>query len=79
MQATLGGVVMQHRIEAKVGPDGSIILHGLPFHEGETVEIVVKSSEKKKDEDKDYPLRGTPVIYERPFDPVAENDWSAAS
>ncbi len=70
---------MQHRIEAKVGPDGSIVLHDLPFHEGEKVEIVVKSSEKKEDEGNDYPLLGTPVIYDGPFDPVAENEWGAAS
>lgn len=70
---------MQHRIETKVGPDGSIVLHDLPFHEGETVEIVVKSSEKKENEEKDYPLRGTPVIYDGPFDPVAEYEWDAAT
>lgn len=59
---------MQHRIEAKVGPAGSIVLHDLPFHEGETVEIIVKSSEKKEDEGKGYPLRGTLVTYVNPFD-----------
>jgi len=68
---------MQHRIETKIGPAGSVILTDLPFHEGETVEIVVKSTEKQKNGNNCYPLLGTPVIYDNPFDSVAESDWSA--
>ncbi len=70
---------MLHRIETKVGPDGIIILDNLPLREGDTVEIIVITSHKTERETKEYPLRGKPVLYVRPFDAVAENDWSIFS
>jgi hypothetical protein len=70
---------MLHRIESKVGPDGIIILNNLPFSEGETVEIIIINSQKPKPETKEYPLHGKPVFYEKPFDAVAENEWSVLS
>ena len=70
---------MQHRIETKVGPDGTIVLNNLPFREGETVEIIVIADEQKDRKLNKYPLRGKPIFYDRPFDGVAENDWGVLS
>ena len=33
-----------HRTEATVGGDGSITVRGLPFREGDTVEVIVLSA-----------------------------------
>lgn len=70
---------MLHRIETTVGPDGVIVLNGLPLREGEMVEVIVITSQKAKQGKKEYPLHGKPVSYERPFDSVAESEWSALS
>ncbi len=67
---------MQHQIETRVEPTGTITLHNLPFHEGEKV-LVVITPQPQSDENTAYPLRGLPVCYENPFDAVAEDDWGA--
>jgi hypothetical protein len=68
---------MQHRIETKVEQEGVIVLHDLPFHKGETVEIVITTHRPKAPAQLNYPLRGKPVKLINPFDAVAEEDWSA--
>ena len=70
---------MQHRIETKVGPDGVMILNNLPFHEGEMVEVIVTTSHKTGQDKKEYSLRGKPVLYDKPFDGVAIDDWGVLS
>ncbi len=70
---------MQHRTETSVAQNGTIILNGLPFHEGEKVIVVVTTRPKNKAAQTSYPLRGLPVEYKYPNEPVAENDWSALS
>jgi len=66
-----------HRIEATVDPDGSITLTALPFHPGERVEVIVLSAPNRPDAD-GYPLRGSSYRYDRPTDPVIEEDWEAS-
>lgn len=68
---------MEHRIETSIEQGGTIILHDLPFHEGEKVVVVIIARPTVTDQKKLYPLRGLPVIYKNPFDSVAENEWSA--
>jgi hypothetical protein len=68
---------MIHRIEVQAGPNGVIILHNLPLKEGETVEIIVLTSQEASSTANSYPLRGAPVLLEQPFQPVAEHDWEA--
>ncbi len=68
---------MQHRIETEVEQSGTIILHDLPFHEGEKVVVVITTHPAESGQGERYPLRGLTVEYKNPFDPVAENDWSA--
>lgn len=68
---------MQHRIETKVEQEGVIVLHDLPFHKGETVEIVITTRPAKAAAQLNYPLRDKPVKLIDPFNAVAEEDWSA--
>jgi hypothetical protein len=70
------GVAMNvHRVEAVVGRDGSLLLEDLPFREGDAVEIIILERSRKPEADDRYPLRGTPIEYVDPTEPVAEEDW----
>jgi hypothetical protein len=64
-----------HRIEAIVEPDGSVKLTALPFRPGERVEIIVLSAPSSAADKNEAPLYGTILHYDRPTDPVAEEDW----
>ncbi len=68
---------MQHRTETKIEPNGTIILRGLPFPEGDKVIVIITTRSSKSAQTTSYPLRGLPVEYKNPFEPVAENDWGA--
>lgn len=71
------GTEMIHRIQIQAGPEGVIILDSLPLEEGETVEIIVITSQRQQPLAEDYPLQGLPVHLDRPFDSVAEAEWGA--
>lgn len=70
---------MEFRIEAKIEPNGTIVLHDLPFHEGDKVMVVITTQPDNPSSNSDYSLRGLPVEYKDPFDPVAESDWGVLS
>jgi hypothetical protein len=70
---------MQHRIETRVENNGTIILQDLPFHAGDRVIVVITTRPQNSAQSAACPLRGLPVEYKNPFDPVAENDWEALS
>lgn len=67
----------RHRIETTLKHDGILTIEGLPFHAGETVEVIILPSGTPRERSA-YPLRGTPVKYTDPFEPVAAGDWEAA-
>ena len=48
------------------------------FHAGETVEIIILAQSQPSQRQEQYPLRGLPLRYDRPTDPVALDDWEAA-
>lgn len=64
------------RTEAVIAQNGKLSLKGLPFHKGDQVEIIILT-QKRKETSERYPLRQKQVHYERPFDGVSENDWTA--
>ncbi len=66
-----------YRIETTVEPNGRVTLEALPFPVGEQVEVIVLPATNRSTADNPYPLRGLPYRYERPTDPVAEEDWEA--
>ncbi len=65
-----------YRVETTLQKDGTLTLQQLPFQAGETLEIIIlrRSSPPSSDA---YPLRGLPVQYVEPNEPVAEGDWEA--
>ena len=70
--------MVAHRVETTINQDGTLMLDNLPFHAGEAVEIIIISRTTRVQRQNPYPLRGTPLHYERPTEPVAQDDWDAA-
>ncbi len=66
-----------HRVEAAIERDGTLMLDGLPFYEGEVVEVIVSSRSDASRNAERYPLRGKPVRYDAPTEPVAHGEWEA--
>jgi len=64
-----------YRVEMILTQDGVITLSDLPFQEGEMVEVIVLPQLFPVRDG--YPLRGTPIVYQEPTDPVAQEDWEA--
>jgi hypothetical protein len=67
-----------HRVETTVSEDGAITLRDLPFSVGESVEVIVLPFVSSEDLKTRYPLRGQPVTFLAPTEPVAEADWETA-
>ena len=66
-----------HRIETTINQDGTLTLNDIPFQAGDEVEVIIIERAPKPGGDNPYPLRGQPVQYDAPTEPVAENEWSA--
>ena len=67
-----------HKIETVIEQNGKLILNGLPFKAGDTVEIIILETNSKRKNENPYSLRGTPYKYEDPFEPaVPPEDWEA--
>ncbi|MDZ8236192.1 MAG: hypothetical protein RMZ69_03285 [Nostoc sp. ChiQUE01a] len=65
-----------HRIETKLTQNGTLILEDLPFHAGEAVEIIILERSPELSESNPYPLRGTVIRYDDPFEPpVPIENW----
>ena len=73
-----------HKLSTTFTEDGQLVLTGLPFHAGDTVEIILveqlreqKSSQSTNQSTKsEYPLQGTVLGYDDPFEPaVSAEDW----
>jgi hypothetical protein len=64
-----------YRVEKCLSEDGVLELRALPFRAGETVEVIILSREDKVCEAHDSPLKGKVVRYEKPTEPVAQDDW----
>jgi len=62
--------------------DGKLLLNGLPFYAGETVEVIIleqsigqNSSQYSSSE---FPLQGSVIRYDDPFEPaVSPQEWDA--
>ncbi|MBI2985311.1 MAG: hypothetical protein HYY45_00950 [Deltaproteobacteria bacterium] len=72
--------IMRHmdevRIETTVDEHGEVHVTKLPFPAGEPVEVIVVPKPARQ-RGSGFPLRGVPIAYDRPTDPVAEEDWDA--
>jgi hypothetical protein len=77
-QISRENIMLAHRVETTLQQDGKLLLDNLPFHAGEAVEIIILAVQRQAQPTPRYPLRGTAVHYDRPFEPVAQDDWDAA-
>ena len=64
------------RIETTVDEHGEVHVTKLPFPAGEPVEVIVVPKLARQRGSR-FPLRDVPIEYDRPTDPVAEEDWVA--
>jgi len=69
------GAMNTHRVETTFVKDGVLTLDGLPFHAGDSVEVIILPRPSRKGIVDRYPLHGTSLIYECPTEPVAIDDW----
>jgi len=65
-----------YRLEAKVQQGGQLTLSSLPLQAGEEVEVIILVRTPKAQVKKPYPLRGLPLTYLNPTEPVAPSDWN---
>jgi hypothetical protein len=76
-------IMNTHKIETVLTEDGTLTLQGLPFHAGDTVEVIILQAKTPQRQDavnsqsekNRYPLRGTVIRYDDPTEPVALEDW----
>jgi hypothetical protein len=66
-----------YKTAAKIEREGELRLLDLPFHAGDEVEVIVLRRQPVQPGGNPYPLRGLPIRYEDPTEPVAEEDWEA--
>lgn len=68
-----------HHVETKLTEDGKLTLNDLPFRAGDSVEVIVMPRPTKASAigATPYPLRGKPIQYIEPTEPVADEDWEA--
>lgn len=73
-----------HKIKIILTEDGTLTLRDLPFHAGDTVEVIILENKtlqhqvapKPQLEQNRYPLHNTqPYQYDNPTEPVALEDW----
>ena len=64
-----------HRLETILTQNGTLVLHSLPFQAGELVEVIILAKTPISPAHNRYPLRGLPVTYINPAEPVAQADW----
>jgi hypothetical protein len=64
-----------YRVEKTLSEDGVLELRALPFRAGEIVEVIILSREDKVCEAQHFPLRGKVLRYEKPTEPVAQDEW----
>lgn len=69
-----------YKMAVKIEQEGELRLSHLPFQAGDEIEVILLRSEPvplTQASENPYPLRGLPIRYENPTEPVAESDWEA--
>ena len=70
--------MLAYKTITTLGSDHTLTLRELPFQAGERVEVIVLAR-GNGEQTPSFPLRGTPVQYDDPTNPVAPGDWEGAS
>lgn len=66
-----------YRIATTLTQDGTLTVSDLPLRAGEAVEIIILVPPPASEGTPQYPLRGMPIQYREPTEPVAQADWEA--
>ena len=65
-----------HRIETALTENGKLSLQNLPFKKGDEVEVIILERSSSKTISNSYPLKGTVIRYDDPFEPTTSpEDW----
>jgi hypothetical protein len=67
-------IPVRQRVRAVANENGEVNISGLDLAPGEEVEIVVVRTPVEKSPR--FPLRGKPIEYLGPLEPVSEFDWT---
>ena len=67
-----------HRIETVLTETGTLILRGIPFQAGDTVEVIILERRSLHPVSNPYPLQGTVIRYDDPTEAVSVEDWEGA-
>jgi hypothetical protein len=67
-----------YRVKATIQKDGKLMVSNLPLQAGEAVEVIILVQPSVVQRQNRYPLRGMPITYINPTEPVTEADWEAA-
>ncbi|MBI5715219.1 MAG: hypothetical protein HZC38_17615 [Chloroflexi bacterium] len=68
--------IQAYRLEATIFKDGMLTLNNLPVKAGESIEVIIlMQPHTPAKHPKPYSLRGLPLKYDKPFEPVGESDW----
>jgi hypothetical protein len=66
-----------HKADTVVEDDGVVTLEGVPVRAGQRIEVIVLMPDEVARAER-YPLRGRqPFMFERPNDPIGEEDWES--
>jgi hypothetical protein len=66
-----------HRVETTITEDGSLTLKDIPFHAGDSVEVIILARSAASGFQNGYALRGKPVTYLDPTEPVDDQEWES--
>lgn len=66
-----------YRLETVIQNDGTLTLSNLPLKAGVSIEVIILVQPPVSSRANRYPLRGKPITYLQPLEPVAQSDWSA--
>ncbi len=67
-----------YRVNTTIQEDGTLKVSNLPLQSGELVEVIILVQPSPARPQEPYPLRGTPITYIDPTEPVAETDWETS-
>ena len=62
------------KTKANVAHNGTVTVVGLPFKTGDQVEVIIKPLKENQHGEDQFPLRGKPYRYDRPFKSVDFKD-----
>ena len=69
--------MIAYRTEVELPENGTLTLTTLPFEPGENVEVIILPAKRSNIDRKNRPLKGKLRRYDKPFEPVAADDWEA--